>query len=99
MFDNLLENAVQHPGDQPTVRVTTARDGEYAEIRVEDDGPGVPESERSRIFERGVTTDGGSNGLGLHIVSTLVERSGGSIHVEDSDLGGAAFVVELPLTE
>jgi signal transduction histidine kinase len=97
VFDNLLDNAVQHTGGRPTVRVTTETDGEWGIVRVADDGPGVPESERSRIFERGVTADGGSDGLGLHIVSTLLERSGGSIHVEDSDLGGAAFVVELPL--
>jgi len=99
VFDNLLENAVTHTGEQPTVRVATATRGDRAIVRVEDDGQGVPESERSRIFERGMTTDGGSNGLGLHIVSTLVERSGGSITVGDSDLGGAAFVVELPLAE
>jgi signal transduction histidine kinase len=99
VFDNLLDNAVQHTGDQPTVRVTTAKDGDRATVRIEDDGHGVPEPERSRIFQRGVTADGGSNGLGLHIVSTIVERSSGSIHVEDSDLGGAAFVVELPLAE
>ena len=99
VFDNLLENAVHHTGDRPAVRVGTETDGNRAIVRVEDDGHGVPESERSRIFEPGVTADGGSNGLGLHIVSTLVERSGGSISVGDSDLGGAAFVVELPLAE
>lgn len=94
---NILNNAVEHTGSSPTVRVTTERTDDVAVVRIADDGPGIPESQRSEIFQRGVTTDGGSNGLGLHIVSTLVERSGGSIHVEDSDLGGAAFVVELPL--
>ena len=96
---NILDNAVEHTHSSPKVRVTTEQIDEHAVVRIEDDGPGIPESQRSAVFERGVTTGGGSNGLGLHIVSTLIERSGGSIRAEDSDLGGAAFVVELPLAE
>ncbi|WP_245545396.1 sensor histidine kinase [Halomicrobium katesii] len=99
VFGNILDNAVQHTGSNPTVRVTTETADGVARIRFADDGQGIPEAQRSRIFERGVTTDGGSNGLGLHVVSTLVERSDGSIYVEDSELGGAAFVVELPIAE
>jgi len=96
---NILNNAVEHTHSSPKVRITTEETDGKAVVRIADDGPGIPESQRSAIFERGVTTDGGSNGLGLHIVSTLIERSGGSIRAEDSDLGGAAFVVELPLAE
>ncbi|WP_372478904.1 ATP-binding protein [Halomicrobium sp. HM KBTZ05] len=99
VFANILDNAIEHTGPEPTVRVTTETADGVARVRFADDGRGIPEAQRSQIFERGVTTDGGSNGLGLHIVSTLVERSDGSIYVEDSDLGGAAFVVELPIAE
>lgn len=98
-ISNVLHNAVEHTGTDPTVRVTTSEGDGVAVVRVADDGPGVPPSQRDEIFRRGVTSDGGSNGLGLHIVSTLIERSGGTIRVEDSELGGAAFVVELPLAD
>jgi len=98
-ISNILNNAVEHTGSEPTVRITTSETDDVAVVRIADDGPGIPPAQREDIFRRGVTSDGGSNGLGLHIVSTLIERSGGSIHVEDSDLGGAAFVVELPLAD
>jgi signal transduction histidine kinase len=77
---------------EPAVRIT-----------VHDSGPGVPRDQRERIFEPFRQADGGSarrhggTGLGLAIVSDLVELHGGSVWVEDSPLGGAAFVVELPL--
>lgn len=99
VFTNILNNAVQHTGDGSTVRITTTVDDGSAILRIADDGPGIPDDQKSAIFQRGVTSDRGSSGLGLHIVSTLVERSSGSIHAEDSNLGGAAFVVELPLTD
>ncbi|WP_424018941.1 ATP-binding protein [Halorientalis pallida] len=99
VFTNLLNNAVQHSADDPTVRVTGHRDGNRVVVTVADDGPGVPPDERDRIFERGVTSDGGDGGLGLHIVATILDRADGDIRIEDSDLGGAAFVVALPASE
>ena len=77
--------------------MTGRREDDEAVVRVADDGPGIPESERDRVFERGVSTDGG--GYGLYVAETVVERLGGDIYVEESDLGGAAFVVEVPLAE
>jgi len=82
------------------IRVTAGREGDddgRAVVRVADDGPGVPAADRERIFERGVSSDGG--GHGLYVAQTVVERLGGDIHVEESELGGAAFVVEVPLAE
>lgn len=96
VFTNLCNNAVQHTDDDVHVRVDGHADGDSVVVSIADDGPGISPSERDRIFERGVTSDGGDGGLGLHIVSTIVERSGGAITVTDSDLGGAAFVVTLP---
>ena len=69
-------------------------------VHVIDAGPGVPESERSRIFERFVRRSGdhgGSTGLGLAIVRTVAESHGGSVSVEDAE-PGATFIVRLPLT-
>jgi signal transduction histidine kinase len=74
-----------------------------ARITIHDSGPGVPPEQRQRIFEAFRQADGGAGrshggtGLGLAIVSDLVALHGGSVRVEDSPLGGAAFIVELPL--
>jgi len=96
VFVNLIDNAVAHTPDDVHVRVTGRREDDTVSVTVADDGPGIPPAERERIFERGITSDGGDGGLGLHIVDTILDRMDGDIHVEDSDLGGAAFVVELP---
>jgi PAS domain S-box-containing protein len=98
VFRNLLKNAVQHnDGEDPTVAVSAVgRDGSVV-VRVADDGPGVPAARRETIFgegERGLDSQGA--GIGLYLVRTLVESYGGEVWVEGSDLGGAAFVVELP---
>jgi signal transduction histidine kinase len=94
VFTNLLNNAVQHTSADATVRVTAEHGGDSVVATVADDGPGIPEAERDRVFERGVSDEDG--GLGLHIVATIIERSGGSVRIEESKLGGAAFVVTLP---
>jgi signal transduction histidine kinase len=96
VFSNLLGNAAEHAGgDEVRISVTGRREGDRVVVRVADDGPGIPEDERERVFERGVSTDGG--GHGLYVAETVVERLGGGIHVEDSDLGGAAFILGIPL--
>jgi signal transduction histidine kinase len=68
-----------------------------AVAHVADDGPGIPEAERERVFESGVSSDGG--GHGLYVARTIVDTLDGDIRVEESELGGAAFVVELPLAD
>ena len=69
------------------------------QIRIEDDGPGVPAAVQRQIFEPFFTmreSDGGT-GLGLTSARTLVERAGGTLVLQTAQLGGAAFVVTLPL--
>ena len=68
-------------------------------IEVGDNGPGIPESERERIFEPFYTTRADGTGLGLAIVHQIVETHGGSLRVGKSELGGAAFILTLPLPE
>ena len=99
---NLVANAAGHA--RTTVRLSLTTVGGAAVLTVDDDGPGVPPDRRDDIFERFVRLDDsrdrvrGGVGLGLAIVSEIVGGHGGRIHVDDSPLGGARFVVELPVT-
>ena len=98
---NLADNAVRHARGQ--VELGVREDGDDAVLWVEDDGPGVPEADRVRVFDRFVRLDdsreraSGGSGLGLAIVRELVRLHGGSVAVvEASRLGGARFEVRLP---
>ncbi|KPC67242.1 sensor histidine kinase [Streptomyces chattanoogensis] len=97
VLGNLLDNAQRHAVS--AVRVAVARAGEWAVLRVDDDGPGVPEGERERIFERFVrlddarARDDGGAGLGLAIARDVAVRHGGSLAVRD----GSVFELRLPL--
>jgi signal transduction histidine kinase len=99
---NLADNAVHAANSK--VRLTLAAQGSFAIVRVEDDGPGIPESERGRVFERFVRLDdsrdrgSGGSGLGLAIVREVVRGHGGTVEVTDSALGGACVTVSLPMT-
>lgn len=98
---NLVDNAVRHAVKH--VDLAASESGGHAVIFVDDDGPGVPESERGRIFDRFVrldssrTRDEGGAGLGLAIVAGTVAAHSGTVEVVESPLGGARFVVRLPL--
>ena len=96
---NLLRNAQKYCERQVSLSATRAQG---VEIMVDDDGPGVPQHERMRIFEPFYRLDRsrdratGGFGLGLSIAYKAVALHGGTIRVEDSPLGGARFVISLP---
>lgn len=97
---NLLRNAVQCT-PSGSVRCTwTATNGGVL-YNIEDDGPGVPESIRSKIFEPFFTTKpvGEGTGLGLAIVHAVAEEHGGSVEVGDSNMGGASFQLQISALE
>jgi two-component system, OmpR family, sensor kinase len=98
---NLMENAVRHTPAGTRVRATVqAQDGEVV-ITIQDDGPGVPDELRGRMFERfvrGSGDRGSSSGLGLSIVRAVAEAHHGSVTFEDAR-PGARFVVRLPRAE
>ena len=99
-LSNLLRNAQKYAA--AAIRLSARRDGKALVLAVEDDGPGIPQDERERIFEPFYRLDRsrdratGGFGLGLSIVRKAVLLHGGTITVEQSELGGARFVITLP---
>jgi len=97
---NLLVNAQQAvdraPPDEHRIRVRLDAPEERIVLTVEDSGVGVPEAERDGIFDAFVTRRDQGLGLGLAICREVVRAHRGTIAVEDSELGGAAFVIRLP---
>ncbi|AGN02103.1 PAS/PAC sensor signal transduction histidine kinase [Salinarchaeum sp. Harcht-Bsk1] len=89
MLENLLKNALQHGGEDVTVRIGRVYGGMY----VEDDGPGVPVDERDEIFEQGYSTAKGGTGTGLAIVDEVATAHEWDLEVETGTDGGARFVI------
>ncbi len=97
MLGNLIENAAKYGGG--SVFVTVAAEAGFVEMQVEDDGTGIPEEDRVRIFDRGVRLDTGKpgTGLGLAIVRDVAEIYEGTVTLEESeDLGGLLVRLRLP---
>jgi two-component system sensor histidine kinase SenX3 len=101
---NLLENAIAYSPDKTRVQVTTrAADSWMAEVSVTDQGIGIPERDRERIFERFYRVDParsratGGTGLGLAIVKHVTAAHGGNVTVWSKEGGGSTFTLRLPL--
>jgi two-component system NtrC family sensor kinase len=99
VFLNLLMNACDAMKDQGKITIRTRRGPLGVRLTFRDDGPGIPENVRSRIFDPFFTTKpvGEGTGLGLSLSHGIIERHGGTIHVESEPGSGAAFVIDLPL--
>jgi len=97
IFRNLLNNAVQHNDkDAPVVELSCTVGDDAVEVRIADNGPGIPDDKKDVVFgkgERGLGSPG--TGIGLYLVQTLVTQYGGEVWVEDNEPTGAVFVVEL----
>ena len=99
---NLVENAVKYSPAGSVVHIAGHRDGEWFQIVVADQGPGIPESLRQRIFEPFFRVDDsrsrqlGGAGLGLALVRAIAEFHGGAVYVEKSRGAGSRFVLKLP---
>ena len=99
---NLLRNAIAHTEPGGLVRLSAYERGDRVRLIVDDDGPGIPEAERSRIFDRlarldaARSRDNGGAGLGLSIVKAIADAHGGETFVGRSPEGGARFAIELP---
>ena len=101
---NLLDNARKHarqiavgvaevPRDTPAL----AGAGGWAQVTVDDDGPGIPEAQREEAFRPFATLSAGGTGLGLAIARDIVRAHGGDIVLEDSPLGGLRARIRLPV--
>ena len=100
VLGNLGDNAARHAGVQ--VAFSVAEGDSVVRLRVEDDGPGIPEPDRERVLERFVrlddarARDDGGSGLGLAIVAELVAAHGGTVAIASSPTGGTRVEVTLP---
>jgi K+-sensing histidine kinase KdpD len=99
---NLLENVARHTPAGTEVRVAASEEGGTIVIGVEDAGPGLPPEAREKVFEKfyrhpsGKTRSGRGTGLGLAVVSGMVEAMHGRVAAARSKLGGLAVLIELP---
>jgi two-component system phosphate regulon sensor histidine kinase PhoR len=104
---NLVDNASRYAPDRSRIVLAAQRRGDRLVLSVEDEGPGIPEADLTRVFERfyrvdkarsRAARDPGGTGLGLAIVRHLVELHGGRVAARNRPERGAAFDIELPLT-
>ena len=101
VFENLFDNACRYTSIHDRIEITLAIAGDMAIITFEDSGDGISEEHRQHVFDSFYRADSGRNtrgiGIGLTSAKTIIENHGGSIYYEPSRLGGAGFVVELPV--
>ena len=101
---NIIDNAVKYAPEGGYVRVNLRSSSAYVEISVEDNGPGIPEGEKDKIFDRfyrlddSRSRDTGGTGLGLAIAKEAVLMHKGTINVVSPEKGGSIFVIRLPYT-
>lgn len=104
VISNLLDNALKYSGGAPVIKITTGNTGNMFELRVTDNGRGIPESEQRLIFEKyyrvsdGDVHDIKGFGLGLTYVRKVVEAHQGSITVDSTPGKGSTFILKLPLS-
>lgn len=96
VFLNILLNAIDAVARQGKIRIEVMKTAGGYTVEVSDNGPGIPETEREKIFEPFVSGKEGGTGLGLVITRKIVTSYGGTITLEKSDLGGACFRIFLP---
>lgn len=104
ILGNLVDNALRYSPPGETVEIVATRDDRWVAIEVSDRGPGVPESERDRIFDafyrpRSEVPDAGRAGLGLSIARRLAELQDGTVEYTPREGGGSVFTLRLPAVD
>ena len=102
LLNNLIKNAQETVAGRERARIVLRTrwhdelDGRFMELRVEDNGPGIPDDVMAHLFEPYITTKPKGTGLGLAVVKKIVEEHNGVIYAENLPSGGAGFVIRLP---
>ncbi|WP_231184675.1 histidine kinase N-terminal 7TM domain-containing protein [Haladaptatus sp. DYF46] len=98
VIENVLLNAIEHHDDEsPSLVVRTRQADESVRVEIEDDGPGISEDMKTRVFDRNVTSAAtGSIGFGLYFVSVMMDQYDGSVWFEDADPRGTVAVLSFP---
>jgi heavy metal sensor kinase len=102
---NILENAIKYGPSASEISILVARNGDYAEISVEDSGETIPEDLREKVFERFFRIDAsrsrqaGGSGLGLAIAKWAIETNGGTLILRPGTPGGNLFLIRLPVAD
>jgi signal transduction histidine kinase len=106
MVENLIDNAIKYAGREGHIRVQLSRHDEAFELRIRDNGPGVPVALREKIFEKYARLDrdlgtaaANSRGLGLAFCRVAAQSHGGNVWVEDNEPQGSVFVASFPQPE
>ncbi len=105
VITNIMDNAVKYTPPKTPVTLTAKKAGDMVEIRIADTGPGIPDGEKPKVFEKfycgnhRIADNRRSLGLGLYLCRAIVEAHGGTIRVEDNQPTGAVFVFTLPTEE
>jgi len=97
--ENLIRNAHQAIGRDGIIEIYTGRRGDHIEVRISDNGPGIPSEARDKIFDIFFTTKQGGSGLGLTIVKQIAEAHGGDLSFDTIEKRGTTFTLTLPTTE
>jgi two-component system sensor histidine kinase ChvG len=103
VLENVLDNAIGFSPERGVIRLTLAAIDRQAVVRIEDEGPGIPDEHREKIFSRFFTFRPASahhslhTGLGLSIVKVIVQGYGGTVFARNRETGGACFEITLPL--
>jgi len=97
---SVVENAVEHnTSDQPRVEIETQHAGDWIQVRVADNGPGITDELKTTVFERSLSNDQTAGGFGLYFVSVMMDLYGGKVWYEDNDPSGAVAILEFQRVE
>ncbi len=96
VLKNILVNAVQHnPKERKLVKIEVECGDDVVEVRIADNGPGIPDELKEKIFEKGFKSETtGKTGIGLYLVKSLMKKYGGSVEVRDNKSEGTVFVLK-----
>ena len=101
LVQNLLDNAIKFSPNQGIITMFLKQENDQVKFILEDEGPGIDEEIKNRIFDKFYQADGShkaeGNGLGLALVKRIIDSAGGTIEAQNREYGGCRFVVQLPL--